>query len=117
MLLGPMPRILRDLVHEIVAHERDLEVVGELEGERLVEEAARVAAQFVIVAVDDPHSTDEYLELLERSPRIRILALSGDGRDAEVWELHPRRLPLGEISPTTLLDAIRAPDWRAAGVV
>jgi DNA-binding NarL/FixJ family response regulator len=116
LLLG-MPHMLRDLIREIVAQEDDLTVAGEIADESLLAAAARVDADFVIVGDDEPGASGRYLDLLEQRPRTKILALSGDGRDAVLWELHPRLVQLGEVSPMTVLAAVRSSDWRQVGAV
>lgn len=47
-------------------------------------------------------------ELLRRRPWMNVLALRGDGREAFLYQLRPVERPLGEVSPETLLDAVRA---------
>jgi DNA-binding NarL/FixJ family response regulator len=115
LVLGPP--FLRSLVQEIVADADDVEVVGELDGDgELLEAAVRTDAGFVIVAVGDPASSEVQLDLLAHRPLTKVLALAGEGRDAVLWELRPERALLGEISSDRLLSAIRAPDWRTTGV-
>jgi DNA-binding NarL/FixJ family response regulator len=116
LLLG-MPHFLRELIGKIVAQEDDLALVGEIEDGDLLAATASADADFVIVGVDDPACAEPYLDLLEQRPRTKVLALSGDGRDAVLWDLHPRLVALGEASPATVLVAIRIPDWTHAGVV
>jgi hypothetical protein len=54
-------------------------------------------------------------ELLASFPRLRALALSGDGQEAVLCTLAPRVFTLGELSAQTLLDAIvEQPDWTIA---
>ena len=113
-MLGPP--FLRSLVREIIADADDVEVVSELDhGERLLETAAQTEADFVILAVDDAANSDVQLDLLERRPLAKVLALAGRGRNAVLWELRPERVRLGEISSDTLLAAIRSLDWRTTG--
>lgn len=47
-------------------------------------------------------------ELLRRRPWMNVLTIRGDGREAFLYQLRPVERPLGEISPETLLDAVRA---------
>jgi DNA-binding NarL/FixJ family response regulator len=116
VLLVGMPLLLRELIREIVAQEEDLVIVGEADDGTLPAAAARADADFVIVGLDDPGAAERYLELLEQRPLTKVLAISGDGRDAELWELHPRLIPVREVSPDAVLAAIRTPDWRHARV-
>jgi chemotaxis response regulator CheB len=46
-------------------------------------------------------------ELLRRRPWMNVLTLRGDGRQASLYQLRPVERPLGDISPQTLLDAVR----------
>jgi chemotaxis response regulator CheB len=47
-------------------------------------------------------------ELLRRRPWMNVLTLRRDGREAFLYQLRPVERPLGEVSPQTLLDAVRA---------
>lgn len=44
---------------------------------------------------------------LARYPAARVIALTGDGDDAAVYEMRPHRIALGELSPRTLREAVR----------
>jgi len=109
--------LLGSLVREIAAESGRLEIVAVLDDEAaLVDEVLRTEPDVLIVGLDDYERVDLYLDLLESRPRLRILALTGQGRETILWELRPQRTALGEISPETLLAAVAAEDWRAAGV-
>ena len=47
------------------------------------------------------------LELMGSRPRTKVLTLERNGRAAFLYELRPYAVPLGEASPSTLLDAVR----------
>lgn len=112
IVLIDMPQLLRGIVRGILADQSDLAVVAEIESTDSIDEAVvRHQAQFVIVGVNG--QAPESLRLaFERRPRLRALAIESDGRESFLYELQPRRLALGEISPDALLHAIRAvPTW------
>lgn len=46
-------------------------------------------------------------DLLEERSRLKVLAVADDGRDTVLYELRPTRTQLGEVSPQTIVDAIR----------
>jgi hypothetical protein len=46
-------------------------------------------------------------ELVCERPRLRALAVGGDGNEAALYEVRPHRTALGELSSATLLDAVR----------
>jgi hypothetical protein len=101
-----MPRILREIIEQAVADEPDMEIVG-VEGRdvplRQAVESTR--ADFVMAGAD--YDLGEVARVLDERPRLRVLAVAGDGREAFLYELRPTRTPLGEVSPQTIVDAIR----------
>ncbi len=107
-------KFLRSLVRDIVADAGDVEIVGERDSEPgTVDAEAATDADFVIVSVRDPALADIHLTLLDQRPSARVLAVAGSGEEASLWELCPTRTRIGDISPETLLGAIRRPDWRS----
>jgi hypothetical protein len=101
---------LHGIIGEIVRaalHERDVDIVGDLDDESELEfTLARVDADCVIWRNGrrDPAAAD----LLARHPRLRIIALEDDGKRAFLYELRPRRMPLGELSPGLLARVVEA---------
>lgn len=99
-----MPRILREIIEQAVADEPDMEIVdaGDVPLREAVESSK---ADFVIAGAD--YNFAEVARVLDERPRLRVLAVAGDGREAFLYELRPTRTPLGEVSPRTIVDAIR----------
>ncbi len=99
-----MPRILREIIEQAVADEPDMEIVeaGDVPLGQAVESSM---ADFVIAGAD--YDFGEVARALDVRPRLRVLAVSGDGREAFLYELRPTRTPLGEVSPRRIVDAIR----------
>jgi DNA-binding NarL/FixJ family response regulator len=105
---------VRSLVRDIVEATPDLRLVGEGNAEPVaIDAAAGTAADFVIVSVRDPALAGIHLQLLEERPLARVLAVAGSGEEASLWQLRPEQELIGDISPETLLEAIRRPDWRS----
>jgi DNA-binding NarL/FixJ family response regulator len=112
IVLIDMSPLLREIVRETLAREPDLDVVAEHEAGVDVREAVEGQhADFVIVGSDA--SADEAVRsLVGADLGVRALELRADGRESVLYELRPHRVPLGEISPDTLLQTIRAaPGW------
>jgi hypothetical protein len=84
--------MLSGIVMELVSEEPDLAIVAE------VGEADVAVTELEGGAVGD---------LLRDRPRLRVIALSADGREASSFELRPDETKLGEVSPAALLAAIR----------
>ena len=55
-------------------------------------------------AADD--GSVDYVEMLWRNPRCRLLLVAPSGELAVMYELCPRREVLGDLCPATLVDAI-----------
>jgi DNA-binding NarL/FixJ family response regulator len=107
LLLG-MSTMLADLVRGIAQADPDVEIVGELAHDSaLLTTSAHTAPDVVIVALTDGDLPASCSSLLYSQPRVRVLGLAQRGRDGFVWEMRPHRVPLGEMSPRTLLAAIR----------
>jgi DNA-binding NarL/FixJ family response regulator len=97
-----MPRMLRGIVEGLVSAEPDLEIVGDFEdAEAAVGSIEATGASVVIAGLQAP-------SLARRlSDRVRVVGVSADGRESVLYELRPHERVLGEISPSTLLAAIR----------
>jgi DNA-binding NarL/FixJ family response regulator len=106
IVLVDMPRLLREIIVQAVGDEPDLEIVPfEAHGAALRQTVESSRADFVIAGAD--YEFREVAQVLEERPRLRILAVAGQGREAFLYELRPTRTPLGEVSPRTIVEAIR----------
>ena len=101
--------MLRDLIREIVGREPDMEIVGEVsESAKLVAVARETGAEFVIAGLDDSDLPTAYRALLDERPGMKVLGLAGDGQVGVLFDLAPRKVDLGEVSPGSIVTAIRA---------
>lgn len=108
VLLADMPRMMRDIIRDITSSHKDIDVIAELaQRDELIEAAIRTRADVVVVGKVTGSGQDEYRDLLRKRPRLKILAISADGRRGFLHELQPRVIPLGEVSPDSLIEAIR----------
>lgn len=106
IILVGLPQMLNDIVKKILAGQPDLAVVAEVDcASDLVHAVVDHDADLVIA---DPSCTEGAIEqLVGPRSRLRLLEVQADGRTACLSELRPHRVPLGEISPERLLEAIR----------
>jgi DNA-binding NarL/FixJ family response regulator len=118
IVLIDMSPLLREIVRGVLTSEPDLEVVAEHEAGIDVRDAvAREGADFVIVGTDSAAESC-MRSVVGAEPGVRALEVRSDGRECVLYELRPHRVPLGEISPATLLSTIRAvPTWESAADV
>jgi DNA-binding NarL/FixJ family response regulator len=107
-----MPTLLIDILRPIVASEPDMAVVGRVNEGDLLAAARRTRADVILVgqkATDDRTEREEFVQLLLQRPRLKVLAIADDGKTGALYELRPRRIPLGEMSAEALRNAIRNP--------
>jgi DNA-binding NarL/FixJ family response regulator len=108
ILLTDLPQMLRSIIRDIVADQPDMEVVGELAGPAGVSAmVAQSGATFVIVRHSGSDPPDVFRELLAGRPPTRVLAIADEGRAGTIYELRPQRIPIGELSASSLIAAIR----------
>jgi hypothetical protein len=107
IVLVGMPRLLQEITRDVIAAESWADVVGEYDLPVSLREAVRSSSANVVVVRDGPDVEGQANDLLTSSRTVGVLAISGDGREAALYELRPNRRPLGEVSPERLVDAIR----------
>lgn len=106
--------LLGDIIGQIVAAQPDLEVVADLDPgpEELL---PPIDADLVLWNDSDESRPAEWLGRVGSRSCPRVLVTVYDGREASLWQLVPRRTALGALSPTTLLETIRAVASPAGG--
>jgi DNA-binding NarL/FixJ family response regulator len=108
ILLVDMPRLVHEMVESAVSAQRDMQVVGSVHGPGEVADAVRTSRpSFVIVGVDDEAFLDGCLEAFDDEPKLKVLGIEADAGEGYLYELRPVKRPLGEISPSGIVDAIR----------
>ena len=100
--------MLRQIVLDAVAEHADLQVVEErLSREGLLRAARKQAADVVILNAREADDMTLCNELLLASPTMCVLVLSSTGQALTIYELLPRRTVLADVSPRSLMDAVR----------
>lgn len=101
-----MPRVLSDIISETLLSEPSVDVRAEDGSSDAVETVRRVAPDVAIVGDDSAAGEEDWERLLDELPRLKVLTILDDGREGFLYELRPCRVPLGEVSPQTVLDAV-----------
>jgi hypothetical protein len=96
--------MLSEIVTDALEAEPDFEVLGEVDGADVHDVVEREPVDFVVVGRDDDELA---VGLLGVRPRMKVLGVIDDGRDAALYELRPRRALVGELSPERLVRVIR----------
>jgi DNA-binding NarL/FixJ family response regulator len=109
VLLIGLPPMLRELVRQAASSVADIELVGEISAAEPAGEAVkRYQPSVVLLTSDHLDLRGDWPSLLRQgSCELRLIALESGGDAGAVFELRPRRLTLGELSPGALIEAIR----------
>jgi hypothetical protein len=109
VILFALPRIVREFVRDAAGPDPDVRLVAELSrGDDLISAVEKTEGRLAIVggtALSEP----EIAAVLHSHPETRVLELVDDGRETFLYELRPHRVKLGQISPRSLVEWIRAP--------
>jgi chemotaxis response regulator CheB len=118
VVLAYLPRLTRDLISRTLEDEPTIDVVHEApdpgrSARQLIDETG---ADIVIVGAETPALLAEFRQLLDERARLRVLAVSGDGREARLYGVRPYEVILGEFSCDFVLELARnrAPNSRTA---
>jgi hypothetical protein len=100
--------MLLDILSNIVASEPDMVVAGWVkDDEDLLAATRRARASVILVGRAAEDEQEKYASLLRARPKLKVVAIAGDGKTSLLYELRPQRVPLGEISADALRKAIR----------
>ena len=105
ILLCALPLLTRSIVETVVASQPDLQL-AECQGDEVGDAVARWDADVLIVEERADRSEAYYRPLLLRHPSLKVFILTQGGRNVTVIGF--RRERLADLSPTTLIEAIRS---------
>ena len=108
VLIAQLPRLLQDIVEDLLTHQPDIEVMGSGLSEQAL--PGRVATQHpdVVIVACEQDAVEQVARGVLGADPAKVLAVTRGGREACLFELQPRYVSLGEVSPSTLLSAIRS---------
>jgi DNA-binding NarL/FixJ family response regulator len=108
LLTAATSRLLSDILDDVIEAEPDMQVVRHSGSQDSIVAAARRIKAHVVIVGEAPRRLAQLFDrLLEEQPQTRVLSLQGNGRQAFLYRLSPELLELGELSPQTLIGAIR----------
>jgi DNA-binding NarL/FixJ family response regulator len=108
VLLIDMAPMTREIIRRTFDRAADVALVGEHPADAPLAQVAEEAdADVVICGTADAGLPPGCSELMRQRPRTRVLTVERNGRAAFLYELRPYAVPLGEASPSALLDAVR----------
>jgi len=99
--------MVNDIVRGIL-DEPDISVTAELPLEpEVADRVVDADADVVILATAERDVSPTVCELLMRQPGTKVLTIRDNGRTTSLYELRPHEIELGQVSPETLLEAVR----------
>lgn len=110
LVLASMPPILGEIVRETLAGAGDIEIIAEVaDPDQIPAAVRRTGASVAVLGIATSDTRALVHALLAEYPRLRVVALASDGRTGYIHSLQPRESPILDLSPRTLVDAIRTP--------
>ena len=106
LFIGDMPRLLRDILKDVVQEQPDMDVVGCGGHAELLAAFERQNVDVVLLGQTVGDIAAAMRQLLTVRPGLKVIIVPNDGRFAVVFEL--RRLVMTEPSPQMLVHAIRS---------
>ena len=107
--MGQMPQLLREILRTSLESQRDMELIDEVELEGCLADAIESRDIDVLVLGCPESAFPEIGEpLLRKFPRLKVLSITNQGRSTWLYELAPRRVAFGEVSPQRLAELIRS---------
>ena len=109
ILLAGMPRMLLDMITDIVALHAGMTVAGEMQDMADLRAAVKKTKADVVILNEPPIGPpQDHQELLYSRPRLGVLSITSDGRRFFLHKLRPVRSALGEVCPDSLVQAIQS---------
>jgi hypothetical protein len=102
--VAEVPGVLRGIIEHVIGAEPGLRLMPEPQWA----DAPPSPVDVVVLALDNGTLPERWRARLYASPRVKLVVVSGDGRQAALYELVPQRSPINKVSPTGLVEAIRA---------
>ena len=105
-----MSPLVTDIIKQILIGHLRLDVVLEVNTRDFLEHRLQISApDLVLVGLRASETDAVALSVLALLPAAKVIAFSGDARQAYVHEMRPHRAVLIDISRQALIDAIRGP--------
>lgn len=112
VLIVNVPRMLSDMLKELVHQEEGVEIVGEQFGtvrlpEQLDSAVAQTNPEVLVLGCEKGPRTCVEERLLMSYPQLRIVAIAPEGRTAMIYRQRTEKVEIDEVSPGVLLHAVK----------
>jgi hypothetical protein len=108
IILAGMSNMLTSIVTAALEQSPEVVIAGIVgEHDDLADRVAATQADGVVLQVAQPEDFETFRPLMLKFPVLKVIGITGDGKNGFLHELHPRSTRLGELSAGTLLAALR----------
>lgn len=108
VLLWDMRTMMRDIILQLLARESDFQVAAPSDKtSTLLDASKKYMPDIIVTSFGEDGASAIFTDLLLECPRVKVLDVRSDGRNGHLYELRPERKRLGELSPASLVTAIR----------
>jgi DNA-binding NarL/FixJ family response regulator len=108
ILLVGMPQLMSDIVEVELEAQPDMEIVAVLDSlSSLLGVARQTRPDVLVLSVGGTSLPEECGPVFAERPELRVLGIEQEAVEASLFELRPRCVPLGAVSPADLAVAIR----------
>lgn len=101
-----MPKLLQEIVVGMVSDEQDMQIVGDSAGTDALSDVVQDTQADVVIAACRASEVGRLGRIVNGTPPV-LLAIVDDGRRGIIHELRPHEVDIGELTPNTLVAAIR----------
>jgi chemotaxis response regulator CheB len=109
ILVVDLPRLVRDMVEQTIAHQHDMAVVAHcVSFDDLLDEAERSEPDIVIVGIEDRALPHVCLELMLEHQGVSVLGIDARSGRAWLYELRLEQVEIDEVSPADVVHSIRS---------
>ena len=116
VLVACQPRLMREIVTEMISRQPDIEVIAEVQEEnKIVHLAGELHPDWILIALDKPDQKPDICNsIFDHFPHIKVLALASERNNCIFyWAIMSVRSARVESSERGILDALRG---RAPGI-
>jgi hypothetical protein len=100
--------VLSDMVRDVLQHAPGIGVVGAVtDSAQTAEAVERTGCDAVVWVVRHAADAIAPAGLLNRHPRLRIVAVEADGAEGWLWRMRPHRKRLDPLSPDRIVEELR----------
>ena len=108
ILLWDMPTMMHDIILELLTRESDFQVAAPADKtSSLLDASKKYRPDVIVTSFGEDRANITYRDLFLECPRVKVLDVRSDGRNGYLYQLRPERKRLGEVSPESLVTAIR----------